>query len=289
MYLVNEEQWLSYGRDKLFFRGESPTGLARAYVNKILIDQKDPEASVLTLTMNGVNPAKDMDFLNNYIQAFIEYNLAEKNQVAENTIRFIDQQLIAFNDSLGLSESKIEDFNVSRSTISISEDATYIYEEIKRIQVELTTLEIELNYYEYLEKYLRDESETTRPLVPATVGISDPIAAAFLQRLVELQTELRTNEILKDQNAVAKKKYESQFLEFTRIKEQIQENIRNVQQRNQNKKNILNRELGDLTSEIRQIPGAEAVFQGIQREFRLNENIYVMLLSRKTDLEIQRA
>jgi hypothetical protein len=51
---------------------------------------------------------------------------------------------------------------------------------------------------------------------------------------------------------------------------------------------MLKRQEDEFVSEIKLIPGAEAEFKGIEREFRVNENVYLMFLNRRMDLEIQK-
>ena len=52
--------------------------------------------------MTGTNNEKNIAFLNKLGMVMIESNLKQKNKIADNTITFIESQLVNISDSLRL-------------------------------------------------------------------------------------------------------------------------------------------------------------------------------------------
>ena len=62
-------------------------------------------SSIVEISIHENNIAKGVDFLNKLAQNSVDYTLDKKNQIALNTIEFIEKQLIGVADSLGAAES----------------------------------------------------------------------------------------------------------------------------------------------------------------------------------------
>ena len=74
--------------------------LVSSYIDAVSINPINKETSVLKLKINGENPGKNIDFLNKLNEKYIEYGLNDKNNMAINTISFIEEQLSIIKDSL---------------------------------------------------------------------------------------------------------------------------------------------------------------------------------------------
>ncbi len=85
---INENQ------RQYFFIINDPKDLTKAYRNKIDISTTDKKSTVIELSTNGLVPQKEVDFINKLLDVYIENGLSEKNQIAQNTINFIDEQLL---------------------------------------------------------------------------------------------------------------------------------------------------------------------------------------------------
>ena len=72
--------------------------LTNVYKNKIEINQKDPNASILTLSIKTQDELKGVVFLNKLIDNFIEDEKNSKNLESVNTIKFINNQLEEMSD-----------------------------------------------------------------------------------------------------------------------------------------------------------------------------------------------
>ena len=91
--IIENEKDFSF---KLYQRSK----LVANYIDAVAINPINKETSVLKLKINGENPGKNIEFLNTLSKKYIDYGLNDKNNMAINTISFIDKQLSLIKDSL---------------------------------------------------------------------------------------------------------------------------------------------------------------------------------------------
>ena len=85
---------------------------AKQYLESFKFKPVSPLASIIEIRFRGDNIRRIIDFLNVYLESYLEDDLAKKNKVARNTINFIDSQISEISDSLVLSESKLRNVSV---------------------------------------------------------------------------------------------------------------------------------------------------------------------------------
>ena len=81
-----------------------------AEMSNLSIAQSTKNSSILNLTIQGYNRHKITDYLNQLLEEYMERNLELKNLVSENTVIFIDEQLIGIQDSLNKAEVDLQIF-----------------------------------------------------------------------------------------------------------------------------------------------------------------------------------
>ena len=83
----------AYKDSKLSFVINSKLSLA-GEMSGLSISQITKESSIIRLTLQGYNRQKITDYLNQLLEEYLERNLEQKNIVSENTVLFIDEQLV---------------------------------------------------------------------------------------------------------------------------------------------------------------------------------------------------
>ena len=79
--------------NKYYFYVTSPALLANIYRSKLSVTPIEEEATLVTLTVSGLVPEQEADYLNTLMQAYINLGLSWKNAAAQQTIDFIEEQL----------------------------------------------------------------------------------------------------------------------------------------------------------------------------------------------------
>ena len=77
--------------------------------------------SLLTLSMQGTNKARMVDYLNSTVKMLIKIQLDGKNQFATNTIRFIDSTLVAMESQLKQTSGELKSFQKDKNIFQIED------------------------------------------------------------------------------------------------------------------------------------------------------------------------
>ena len=79
----------------------NPRNMANYLSKAIVADALSKGSTILTLSLNTFNIAKAKDVLNRVVFYYNELSMAEKNRVALNTERFIDERIVSISKELG--------------------------------------------------------------------------------------------------------------------------------------------------------------------------------------------
>lgn len=274
------------GSNKYYFYFTTPESLANSYRRKLSVTPVDEEASLVMLSTTGFVPEQEADYLNKLMEVYLEFGLEYKNMTAEQTIDFIEDQLVNISDSLKLTESDLENFRLVNRLIDLSREGTLIRNKLEQIDSDNTRLTLQRNYYEYLRNYIDSKNESSDIIAPSVMGITDQLLVGLVEELSGLQKQKRQ---------LAMNLYSS--AEPIRILEVNISNTRNALRENviNSLRNIENsildteRRSGEIEDEIKKLPSTERQMINIQRKFDINNTVYTFLLEKRAEAGIARA
>jgi capsular exopolysaccharide synthesis family protein len=277
--------WLIRNLDRDFrFVINSPEHLITDYTDRLSVDKLSRDGSMLRLSLEGTNRAKDVDFLNKHIEGFQAISLAKKNAEVERRLQFIDSQLVGISDSLSTTESKLQQFRSSHQVMDISAQGQSIIAQVTLLETERARLNLEANYYDYLADYLSSDASGEIPIVPITMGIEDPSLTRLVEELAELQGQLATRgagEMNPLQRNLEQK--------VRTAKEALKETLNGLRRANGLARSENQQQLNKTNARASSLPVTERQLIGIERKFRLNDELYTFLLEARAEQEMQKA
>ena len=116
--------------------------------------------------------ARAEDILNMLIAVYNEDVINDKNQIAVNTSKFINDRLIIIERELGSVDANIESFKRENQLTDITSETGMYLQNTSRYKQEGLTLENQLSIAKYIKEYLIDPQKNS-DLIPANTGISD--------------------------------------------------------------------------------------------------------------------
>jgi len=119
------------------------------------IEPINREASILEIKLKNNNTQKAVNFLNMLTAVYLQRSLDQKNQIASNTINFIDRQLDVISDTLTVAETDLQNFQSDNEVMDLSFQAQQVYEYIQDLQKQKAELEVKSRYYHNLKIILR--------------------------------------------------------------------------------------------------------------------------------------
>ena len=268
------------------FLMNSYEGLAWSYTGRVFVGTLNKGASILSLNMQTSVPAKDAVYLNQFMQTYIQAGLDEKNLIAKNTIRFINEQLNGVSDSLVSVEDRLQQFRTANKAIDLSAASTEVFQRLIELEKQRSVEEIKVRYYENLIAYVNKTRDFKDVVAPAVLGIEDNLTSAFISQLVDLYTKRNSLGFSAKERNFAIAEIDSQIQSLT---QQLLENIRNVIGLSRSLMDNTQKRIRQAEAEIGKLPKTERDLVNIKRKFSLNENLYVYLLQKRAEAGIARA
>lgn len=270
--------------ERFYIRFFTKERLTETYMSRLFVENATRDGSIVRMSLEGTNRIKDIIFLDKLSSVYIHDNLEKKNQEARRVIEFIDAQLIDVEDSLMLTETQLQEFRSKNRIMDISAQAQQIIDQAVVLENEKARLNLEGNYYDYLEGYLSKEDNDQAPVAPASMGIEDPLLANLMQELAGLQAQYFSS------GAGERNPLQGQL--ETRIrntKQSIQETLLGINLANQMAIDENTQQINRLNAQASGLPIKERQLLGFERKFNLNNVLYTFLLQRRAEAQIQRA
>ncbi len=280
---IDESEYVS---GSYSFKVNSLRQMVLSYQAKIRIEKINQQASIIEVSIVENNVAKGVDFLNTLAQMSVNYTLDKKNQIAINTINFIEKQLVGVIDSLSVAEKVLEDFRSHNEVMDVSMQGQMIIQQSQDLENQRAAVVVRLDYYNYLINYLEANRDVQDLKVPSVMGVDDP-------SLTSLITELSTLNAERASLQFNSKEVHPQMIRIEKninsLKNSIVENTRSIISTTNLTLKDLDQRLMQLSSQIRRLPRTEQMLLGIQRKFELTDGMYTYLMERRSDALLAKA
>jgi capsular exopolysaccharide synthesis family protein len=257
--------------------------LANNYLKKLKVAPVTLKSSLIKVFFQGENLGLTIDFLNKYLQSYLGNDLSKKNSIAKNTVAFIDSQISTMSDSLVKSESKLKDYRSNNQVTDISYQGQQALLEMKKIESDLSALQVQEHYYNYILDYFNKNKDMSSLAPPSSANVNDPLMNTLV---LDLQSLSNQRAALISGNAE-----KNLFLGpiENKIKLQRQAVIDNVTNNLNTLKltqNELNYRADKLSKEISKLPRTELNMVSMKRKFDLTDAIYTFLLQKRSEAAI---
>jgi len=284
----NEESYSDYPKveSSSYFEFYHQDLLTNSYLKSLKVEPVNIKSSLINVFFQGENLDLTIEFLNKYLQTYLDENLGKKNKIAVNTINFIDSQISEISDSLLRSESKLRDYRSSNQVTDLSYQGQQAIEQMTKIEADRSTLQIQERYYNYIIDYFNKNQDIAGLAPPSAANVVDPIMNKMVLDLLSLNAE--RSSILS--NNAEKNLFLGQLENKIRLaKQSIIENVKNNLNTLNLTQNELNYRADKLSKEISKLPRTELNMVSMQRKFNLSDAIYTFLLQKRSEAAITMA
>jgi capsular exopolysaccharide synthesis family protein len=288
VFLLTDKAGLDFYYNRpLIYSYVAPEYLAGEYVAKLNASWAEEGSGVMNLSVNGMNPNKEKDFMHGLIRQYQSYDLRNKNEIGTRTIDFINDQLKDITDSLRHVENLLESFKGKNIITDASSETSRLYKMMEDVELQRTEMIIRQNYYQYLMDYIQKDQNLDQVILPSSVGLSDGVLASFITEMSKLQLDLKAviggGERL--DNPLIRQKRER----LQEIKQNIIESVKNQQQTDKIRQSSLTSRIASMEKQISHLPEAERQYVSINRNYSLLENLYIFLLQKRAEVSISQA
>jgi tyrosine-protein kinase Etk/Wzc len=285
---LNKEQYKVKTKEdnRHFFEFYHLDYLSQQYLEKLVALPVNIKSSLIKVTFQGKNQRLTIDFLNKYLQAYLDDNLTKKNTFAVSTINFIESQISEISDSLMLSESKLKDYRSANQVMDLSYQGRQAIEQMTKIESERSGLQVQERYYNYILDYFNKNQDIAGLAPPSAANVVDPIMNQLVMELLALNTQKSSI----SSNNTEKNLFIGQIENKIRLQKQaIIENVTNNLNTLNLTQNELNYRADKLSREIAKLPRTELNMVSMQRKFNLSNELYTFLLQKRSEAAITMA
>lgn len=264
----------------------SEDALIKDLLSRLSIAEAFDSEFIFKMSLEGSSPQRADDYPNTSIQLLQEYEVEQKNQQAENTIRFIRSQILHLTDTINIIQARMSAHRRLNATIDLSSEGQMLFEKRTTLQENLAGLTYKEQYFAYLSDYLRKGQNYYGLLAPSTARIEDQLLHKLVTDVVNLSIELQELQVsVQEESPVLNRKKQ----ELDAIKRSLAENVDNLENGVRIEKAALSEELKILNKKIASLPGKEQAFIDIQRQFEVTNEQLVYLLRKLSETEMMKA
>jgi len=245
------------------------------------------QSSVASIVITGNNPYKIVEYINMLMTEYVNRGLEKKNQVSENTIRFIDEELTGIQESLGSAETELQEFRTQNDLMNLDLQANQIYTNLQALERERAEMTVNVKIYKRLQDYIKEQIDDPENLAaPSTMGISDPLLNQLVRDLVTLSQTKATQLLTQTEQHPQIVKLNEQIVT---TKKTLLETINNLVINAEMSLDEINKRIAKAVSETKVLPEKQQQLINYQRNFTFNEDTYKYLMQRRAEAQILRA
>jgi len=250
--------------------------------NALKIVRMDNYTNILTLSYETENTTIGRDILNQYMTEYQEYSLEDKQQIAFNTLEFIDEQLDTVRNELGGVERNLKDFRVENKVIDPDGQSRFYLENMNEYSRIVLEQSVKIKVADQLINYIEDEKNPYR-IVPTTLGILEPSLVQqiseynklTMERATSLNTMPAANPIIINLEGAINK-----------LKGDILENLKNIRKTYSTMAADYEKNNQFSESQVKTLPGIQKRLLEISRQQKILEELYSYLLQKRLETSI---
>ena len=237
------------------------------------------QSSLIDLSLLETVPARGDFFLNALLDQYGKNNVAFKNRVYQNTVRFVEERLSIVSDELNGVESKLQNFKSKEGIFNLGAQGEMYLNQLKETDQKSGEVEVQLTVLQKIEQYVNSRNRSVEN-VPATLGLSDPILMDLLNQLYQAEFEAdKMRKLSGEKNPQLEVLNES----LQKLRPSILASIKNLRINLQSTKDKLGLEEGLLTGQLKNIPQKERSLLEISRQQQIKNNIFTYLLQKREE------
>jgi capsular exopolysaccharide synthesis family protein len=258
---------------------------ARGLAGSIRIAQLNDFASILTLSIETENVTLGQDMLNTLMAVYDSLIIEDKNRIAINTMKFIDDRLSSLRDSLGGVEGNLRSFMEKNGIFDITSQSKEYITGISDGAKNLETSSVQLSILDWLIEYI-SKPENTYNAVPTNLGIAEPSLLQLFTDYNKLQLQRETNlKTAPPDNPMIK----SMDASLERLRQNMLQALQNIRQANLITRSALSLQNNQFQGQLQAMPGKSQHQLAIQRQEEILQELYYFLLQKKLETSISSA
>lgn len=256
-----------------------------AYRSRLETEQVAKQSTLVNITLKDENIDRADAILSMLLKAYSESIVEDKNRVATNTAKFVDERVRIISEELGDVEERLTKFKQANRLVDIQANSALYLQEGSKAKDETVQIEAQLGVAKYLRDYLTDVTKQ-RELIPNVVNTNDMSLNAQVQeynRMMLQRNRLASNS--SEENSVVQELNRDLAALRGSIEGTLNSNINALQLRLNKSRSVQSQTTGNIAA----IPAQEKYSLDVQRQQAIKEALYTFLLNKREETNLQLA
>ncbi len=265
-----------------YFSLINPRDLVPRLLGSLKAEPTSKLSSIVTLSYRDEVPKRAEDILDQLISSYKQSEINEKDALAKNTLKFVEERLNIVSHDLDSIEKKVQQYKSGKGAVDIGAQGQLYLQNVSANDQKLSEVNSQLLVLNQVERFVKSK-ESGGSIVPSTVGVSDPMLSQLMDKLYASELEYEKLRKTVGENNPNLVSIQDQI---NKIRPNILQNIQSQQQSlNATKKNIQATN-GNYTSMLQAVPQKERQLLDISREQQMKSIVYASLLQKREESEL---
>lgn len=269
----------------LYFSFVHPRNVTRGLLGGLEASPTDKLSTVVRLTYRDPIPQRGENILNHLIAAYNQKAISDRDDLASNTLTFIDERMEKVEKELNELESSIQRFRSEKGVVDLSEQGRLYLYDVGEYDRQIASSSRQLAVLNKVDQYVRSKKNQSG-IVPSTLGVEDRVLSQLLEKLYDSEMEY---EKLRKTTAENNPILTAVADEIKKLRPSISENIRNQKNNLRASLSSLNFNAGQSASALNNIPEKERALLEIERGKEIKNELYSFLQQKREETALSYA